>query len=106
MKLGLLEITLIIIIITLVLVAVRVVGAGRNTAYKVKNTSLEIPQRQVEQSVGNGLRLRRAGVAFIVIAIILVLSAMSMFKWVMKGFTWSFIALAIGFAILFMSRKR
>lgn len=106
MKLGPLEVIVVVIVLFFVPLVLRVVRGDRNIAGKGKKSSLEIQERQVEPSAGNWHRLRRAGIVFIIVAIILVLSAMSMFKWVLKAYLWSFILLAIGLAILFMSRKR
>ncbi|MDO8717053.1 MAG: hypothetical protein Q7J73_09675 [Dehalococcoidales bacterium] len=109
MRLGPLEIILIVIVGLLVLLAVRMIGAGRpavKDAAKSKNSSLEIPQQQVAESTGRGNQVRLAGVAFIIVAIIMLLTGMSLFRWVMKLYVWSFIFLAIGIAIFFVSRKR
>ena len=110
MRIGPLEIVLILIVVMLVLLAVRVVRGDRpapvKDAGKGTKSSLEIPERQVEESTGKGYGLQRTGIVFVLIAILLVLSAMNLFKWVMMSFTWAFIALAVGFAILFVSRKR
>lgn len=109
MKLGLLEIFVIILLVQLVLLAVRIIGAGRPSVRDVekgKKSSLQIPDRQVEQSSGKGHQLRLAGIVFALISVLLLLAGMSMFKWVMKAYLWSFILLAIGLMILFMSRKK
>lgn len=109
MKLGPLEIILIVIVGLLVLLAVRMIGAGRpviKNAAKSKNSSLEIPQQQVAESAGRGNQVRLASVAFVIVAIIMLLTGMSLFKWVMKLYLWGFIFLAIGIVIFFVSRKR
>ena len=110
MRLSLLEIIIIVLVLLTVLVAVRIIGAGRSSQVKDtakgKKYSLEIPGRQVEQSSRKGLQIKLAGVVFILVSILLVLAGMSMFKWVLKSYLWSFILLAIGLSIIFMSRKR
>jgi len=106
MKLGPLEIILIVIVALLVLLAVRMIGSGRPAVMKDKKSSLEIPQQEVAESTGGGNQVRLAGIAFIIVAIIMLLTGMSLFKWVMKLYLWSFIFLAIGMAIFFVSRKR
>ncbi len=105
MRLGPLEIILIVIVGLLVLLAVRMIGSGRPAVVKDKK-SLEIPQQEVTESTGRGNQIRLAGVAFIIVAIIMLLTGMSLFKWVMKLYLWSFIFLAIGMAIFFVTRKR
>lgn len=105
MKLGPLEIILILIVGLLVLLAVRMIGAGRPAVVKDKK-SLEIPQQQVAESTGGGNQVKLAGIAFIIVAIITLLTGMSLFKWVMKLYLWAFIFMAIGVAIFFVSRKR
>lgn len=105
MRLGPLEIILIVIVALLVLLAVRMIGSGRPAVVNDKK-SLKIPQQQVAESSGGGNQVRLAGIAFIIVAIIVLLTGMSLFKWVMKLYLWSFIFLAIGMAIFFISRKR
>ena len=109
MRLGPLEIILIVIIGLLVLLAVRMIGAGRpaiKEAAKSKNPSMEIPKQQVAESAGRGNQLKLAGVVFVLVSILLLLSGKSMFKWALNMYLWSFILLAIGMAILFFSRKK
>ncbi len=106
MRIGPLEIILILIVVMLVLLAVRVVRGDRPALVKDKNSSLGIPERQVAESIGGGHKLTLTGIVFIIVAVLLVLSGMSLFKWVMKMYLWSFLFLAVGLAILFVSRKR
>ena len=110
MKLGPLEIILIIVVVMFVLVTIRVVGAGRpalvKNAGKGTKSSLEIPQQQAGKSLIKVNQLKLAGVVLVLISILLLLSGKSMFKWALNMYLWSFILLAIGMAILFYSRKR
>lgn len=110
MRPSLLEIIISVLVLLIVLVAVRIIGAGRPSrvrdAAKGKKSSLEIPERQVEQSSRKGLQIKLAGIVFILLSILLLLAGMSMFKWVLKSYLWAFILLAIGLLVIFMSRKR
>lgn len=110
MKIGPLEIILIIIVVMFVLVTIRVVGAGRpalvKTEAKGMKSSLEIPQRQAGKSLIKVNQLKLAGVGLVLISILLILSGKSMFKWALNMYLWSFIVLAAGLAILFFPRKR
>ena len=106
MRLGVQEIATIIIVVVLVLVVVRIVGAGRKITKKGK-TSGETPNEQVARGSGKVVqRLRAAGIIFIIIGIISLLAGMSMFKWVYWSYLWSFVAFGIGFAMVFISRKK
>ena len=110
MRLSPLEIIVVVLVILVALVAVRIIGAGRSSIVKDvgkgKKSSLEIPERQVEQGSRKGLQIKLAGIVFILLSILLLLAGMSMFKWVLKSYLWAFILLAIGLLVIFMSRKR
>ena len=106
MRPGLLEIIIILIVIVLVLVVTRIVRAGRNSNDKSK-TSDEMPIEQVAGKSKKVLqRLRATGIIFLFIGIISLLAGISMFKWLYWSYLWAFIAIAIGFAMVFVSRKK
>ena len=106
MEIGLPEILLIVAVIFVVLFAVRVVRTGQNTVEQGKPSTIEIPQRQVEQNREKGSNLKIAGIVFILVAVLLLIFGRDLLKMAMMSFTWAFVVLAIGLAILFMSREK
>ena len=105
MRPGLSEIIIILIVIILILVVTRIIRVGRNSTDKSK-TSDEIPFEQVAKRSSKVLqRLRVTGIIFLIIGIISLLAGISVFKWLYWSYLWAFIAIAIGFAMVFVSRK-
>ena len=106
MRLGLLEIVIILIVIILILVVTRIIRAGRQTTDK-SNTPSEMLIEWGAKRPGKMLqRLRVLGIVSLIIGIISLLAGMSLFKWVYWSFLWSFIAIAIGFTMVLMSKKK
>ena len=106
MRLGLPEIAIVIVVVILILVVTRIVKARRSTTDKGK-TSGEMPIEEVAKGSGKALqRLRALGIVFLIIGIISLLAGMSLFKWVYWSFLWSFIAMAIAFTMLFISKRK
>ena len=110
MKLGPLEIILIIVVVMFVLVTIRTVGVGRpalqKAAVKGDKSSVEIPPQQAGKSLIKVSQLKVAGIVLVLISILMLLSGKSMFKWALNMYLWSFILLAIGMVILFFPRKK
>ena len=105
MRPGLSEIIIILIVIILILVVTRIVRVGRNSTDKSK-TSDEIPIEQVAKRSSKVLqRLRVTGIIFLIIGIISLLAGISVFKWLYWSYLWVFIVIAIGLAMVFVSRK-
>ena len=101
------EIGIIIVVILLVTVVTRIVRVGLSATEKGKKTSAEIAERQVGQSTGKGLRhFKLLGIAFVLTGILLLLAGIILFKWVFRSYFWSFIFMAIGLAVIIMSRNR
>tara|TARA_B100000315_G_scaffold117230_1_gene107473 strand:+ start:6857 stop:7174 length:318 start_codon:yes stop_codon:yes gene_type:complete len=105
MRLGPLEIGIIIVVMIFAAVIMRTVRVARLAAEKDKKSSVKIPERQTEQNKRKR-RFKLGGIIFILTGVLLLLSGVSMFKWVLWSYLWSFIIAAIGLVMLFMSRKR
>jgi len=107
MKPGLQEIILIIVIIIAAAVITRIIRTGRGSARRNKEPPADSP---VITSEGKTYRLRRllsrAGWASIIAGILLLLAAVSMFKWAFQSYLWAFIIIVIGLVIVFMSKKK
>jgi len=107
MRLGILEIIIIIVIISAIALVTRIYRINRDATGQSKKTSEEITHRQVREKTGR-LRsyLKRIGTAFFIAGIILALTGMSMFRWAVQSYVWSFIIVGVGLALLFLSRKK
>jgi len=106
MRLGPLEVSLIITVILLILVVTRIIRASPDGAEKNK-ARVQIPGGEFKGRVGVVRhRLKIAGIVFIFVGIVLLLAGLSLFKWVLWSYLLSFIAIAIGFMAVFISRKR
>ena len=106
MRLGLPEIIIIIVVVVVIVVVARIFKAGRSTNDKSKESG-ETPIEQVAKRPGKALqRLRVWGIVFVIIGVISLLGGMSMFKWAYWSYLWSFIAVAAGLTMLFVSKKK
>jgi uncharacterized ion transporter superfamily protein YfcC len=108
MKIGPFEIVIIIVVLLVGLLIVRMAGAARNIRNDSKASSI---QNQGKNSRKASTRPTRqyvglAGIGLIIIGIFLLLSGMSLFKWVMWSYGWFFILVAAGFVVIFMSRRK
>jgi hypothetical protein len=108
MKIGPFEIVIIIVVLLVGLLVVRMAGAARNIKNGSKassipnqgNNSRKVSTRSKRQYIG------LAGIGLIIIGILLLLSGVSLFKWVMWSYSWFFILVAAGFVVIFMSRRK
>ncbi|MFC1970488.1 hypothetical protein ACFLV0_00910 [Chloroflexota bacterium] len=102
MKPGLQEIILIIVIITAAAVITRIIQTGRGSARRNKASSAN------STAIKPGLHrfLSRAGWTSIIAGILLLLAAISMFKWAFQSYLLASIIIAIGCIIVFLSRKK
>lgn len=107
MRLGPLEIGIIIAVILVILVVTQVRQHGKNAATE-DDTSVRIGKRKDKGKVKRRRHpyLRATGIAFVLLGIIFLLLSLNMVKWVFWTNTWSFIIMAIGLAAIFMSRRR
>jgi len=108
MRIGPFEIVLVIIILLVGLLVVRMAGAARNIRSDSKASSIQNQGKITKKISTRSTRryARLAGISLIIIGIILLLSGVSLFKWVMWSYTWFFILVAAGFVVIFMSRRK
>ena len=101
MRPGLLEIGVVILIVLIIYAATRVSRGGDNDAKKAKE------QQDNGKAGGRGKpRLKIAGIALLVIGVIILIASFSLVKWIFWGNVWAFIILAIGLVLLFLTRRR
>ena len=107
MRLGLLEIIVIIAIIIAIAVITRIFRTSRGIAKQNKESPVGAPVKPVGERTGRpGNFLKRAGVACILTGGVLSLAGISMFRWAFQSYSWAFIIVVIGLVLLFLSVKR
>lgn len=104
MKIGPLEIIIILIVAFSAVLMVRLFRGDKSVKEQGTNNSVEVSTGQ-ELAAGNS-QLKKAGLVLVVLGIILLLFGISTFEFVMKMFLWSFILVGAGLIALFLSRNR
>ena len=106
MRLGWLEIVAIIVAVILILIVTRIVR-GVRTISSTNESSNKISGEQItDRPQKRTQRLRIIGIIAILIGIISLLAGVSLFKWIYWSFLLAFLAVAIGFVMVLISRKR
>ena len=106
MRIGPLEIATLVIIIVAIILITRVARFKPDDTKQDKEQSADIMSRRTKdkpERIRN--YLKRLGIAFVAAGIIFALAGISMFRWAVQGYVWAFAAMALGFVILFLSRK-
>ena len=107
MRLGILEIVIIIAIIIAIALVTRIYRGNRDAPEQSNKSSEEIIHRQAKEKAGRTHSyLKRVGAAFFIAGIIIALAGMSMFRWAVQSYVWSFIIVGVGLVLLFLSRKK
>ena len=107
MRLGILEIVIIIVIIIAIALVTRIYRSNSDATEQSKKPSKEITHGQVKEKAGRPRSyLKRVGIAFFIAGIILALAGMSMFRWAVQSYAWSFIIVGVGLVLLYLSRKK
>lgn len=107
MKLGFPEIGVIIVVALIIFAVVRMRQIGRNTA-KENGTPARVT-KQKNQEVAKGVRHQRLqilGIIFILVAILILLSNISLAAWLGKAPIWAIAIAAIGLVVVFVARRR
>ena len=107
MRIGPQEIILIVLVILAIIIILRVLRISRGTNRQNEDTSTTSMTGQHEQKTNRLLNFfRKIGFVLVTASIILILAGVSMFKWALQSYLWSFIILVIGFIFIFLFRKR
>jgi hypothetical protein len=96
MKVGWLEIVLIILVVIAVTVIARIVGAGR------RDREMETPKNKARP----GKSLNRTGIFLIIAGIAGLIVAASVFRLVLQSYLWALIVIAAGTILVFIARRR
>jgi len=105
MRLGPLEIVLIIVVVIAVAVIARIVCTGRGIAKRNEATTSEATTSQPERNRLWGY-LNGTGIVMIVAGIAALIAAVSLFRLVLQSYLWAFILMAAGTILVLFSRKR
>ena len=106
MRPGPLEIILIIVIIIAAAVLARIFR-GRRIARQSQDSAEEADAGATDGRAPGPRRIfRRTGIAGIIAGVILLIASVSMFRWAFHSYLWAFVIMAIGFVIVFLTRKK
>lgn len=107
MRLGPLEIILIIVVIIAIALLTRILRTNRGSAQQNKESSVDTQIKPTEVRTSKIQSLfKRIGIAFTLTGIILLLAGIGMFRWAFQSYLWSLIIIAIGIVLIFLSRKK
>ena len=107
MRIGLQEIIIIIVIIIAIAIIARMVRVKPKATDGNSQTATKAISRRVKDSPKKKRNyLRRFGIAFVLVGIVSLLAGVSMFRWAMQSYVYAFVTMVLGFAFLFLSRKK
>ena len=106
MRIGPLEIIAIVIIIIAIVLIARIARVKPEDTAQNKESSTDITSWRAKDKPRKRNYLQRLGIAFVVAGILFALAGISMFRWAVQGYVWAFVAVVVGFALLFLSRNR
>ena len=107
MRLGLLEIGIIIAVAIIIFGITRIIQLGKNSARKTETSIETAKQKGMEETKrSHHPRVKITGIVLIVIGIVITLVSVNLLKWVFWSNIWAFIIVAIGLAVLFISRHK
>jgi hypothetical protein len=105
MKPGPLEIILIIVVIIVVAIIARIVRGGRIA--REASSSRDTPAATGKATTGKiWSYLNRTGIAMVIVGFIALVTAVSFFRWVLQSYLWGVVVIALGFLLVFLSRKK
>lgn len=100
-----LEIVLIIVVIIIIAVIARIVRMGRGAAVQNAGTNKDTTAGPPEKGL-TASYLNRSGITLVIIGVITLIIAASLFRWVLQGYLWAFILIALGVMLVVLSRKK
>jgi hypothetical protein len=100
-----LEIVLIIVVIIIIALIARIVRTGRGIAGRNGETNPDTATKSPEKNKAASY-LNRSGITLVIIGIIALVAAASLFRWVLQGYLWAFILIALGVMLVVLSRKK
>lgn len=105
---GISEIILIIIVASVVLIAVRLIGTPARIRSRrlARERAAEEEDDEVTVKRTRRSRLQIVGIIAIILGIIILISSLSLVKWVFWGPIWALVIVAIGTFVIFIARRR
>ncbi len=100
-----LEIVLIIAVIIIIALIARIVRTGRAAAGQNPAPNLDTATSPPEKN-RTASYLNRGGITMVIIGIIALVAAASLFRWVLQGYLWAFILITLGVMLVVLSRKK
>jgi membrane protein implicated in regulation of membrane protease activity len=107
MRLGLLEIVLIIAVIIAIAVIARIARSRGSTTSHKESTTPDITEKHPAGKPGRlwGF-LNRTGIILVIGGIAAFIAAVSLFRMVLQSYLWAFILIAAGLILLLISRRK
>ena len=107
MRPGPLEIIIILLVIMVIVMITRIIRTGQGKVRQNEESSVAIPGKLVRGKKNRAHSfLRRLGVAFVMVGGLLLLAGIIMFRWAFQSYSWAFVLVAVGLALLFFFRKK
>jgi hypothetical protein len=107
MKLGLLEIALIIFVVIAVIIIARIIRPGYIASRKDDRPSADISSNTSKQNADKRMTiLTRTGIALISAGGIALVAGIIMLRWVIHNYVLSFVLIVCGVIILVLSRRK
>ena len=107
MRIGILEIIIIILVIIALVIIARVSRVKKDTSQQTSESQTEISHWEAKEKAGKLRRnLQKIGIAAIGSGVILALAGVSLLRWALQSYIWAFIIVAIGLVFILLSHKK
>ena len=105
MRLGPLEIVLIIVVIIAAAIIARIVRTGKGSpGQDTAPDDRDSPSQPVNTRLWGFLN--RTGIVMVIAGVAALIAAISLFRWVLQSYLWAFILMAAGFILVLFARKK
>jgi len=105
MRLGPLEIILIVVVIIAVAVIARIIRTGRGAAGQNGASTSDVTASPPGKNRVWGF-FNRTGIVLVIAGIAGLIAAASLFRWVLQSYLWASILIAVGFILVLLSRRK
>lgn len=107
MRLGPLEIVLIIVVIIAIALIARIARSRNGTAVRKGPTNRDKGEKSSERNSGRVWgHLNRTGIVLIIGGIAAFIATVSLFRMVLQSYLWAFILVAAGLILILLSRNK
>jgi len=105
MRLGPLEIILIVVVIIAVAVIARIIRTGRGAAGENEAPTSDVTANPLGKNRLWGF-FNRTGIVLVIAGIAGLIAAASLFRWVLQSYLWASILITVGFILVLLSRRK